>query len=335
MAINPSTNATMAGRITAADANYPYGSSKDETAPGAGDGTPYFLARANDIFGFQQALLKAAGIVPSGNADTVLVSQYAQSLVELISGRAYNYDESGVADAYVLDVRTDQHAPQSYFDGLEARFSPGNANTGACTANIAGLGGKSIKTKAGADPAAGDLPAGGDIILRYDLTNDWLTIDNATAANAFGDQLLHIQDQKTSGTDGGTFTSGAKRTRDLNTVLINGISGASLSTNQITLPAGTYFVMANAPAYRVDPHKLTIYNVTDAAYELDGTSERSDGSYFTQTRSFVAGTFTLAASKVLELSHECTTTKSTNGFGNSCAFGEPEVYADVKIWKVA
>jgi len=80
MAINPSTNATMSGRITAADADYPYGSTKDETAPGAEDGTPYFKARADDLFGLMQWLLDQAGITPSGNADTVLASDYGDAL---------------------------------------------------------------------------------------------------------------------------------------------------------------------------------------------------------------------------------------------------------------
>lgn len=79
MAINPNDNPTMAGRITPPDSDYPYGSSKNETSAGAGDGTPYFEGRANDIFGFQQALLTVAGIVPSGSADTALVSQYLES----------------------------------------------------------------------------------------------------------------------------------------------------------------------------------------------------------------------------------------------------------------
>lgn len=80
MAINPSTDATMAGRITPADADFPYGSSKNETAPGAGDGSPYFKARADDIFGLQQWLLTVAGIVPTGTADNVNASQYGDAL---------------------------------------------------------------------------------------------------------------------------------------------------------------------------------------------------------------------------------------------------------------
>jgi hypothetical protein len=86
MAINPNTNATMSGRVTAPTLDYPYGSSKNESAPGAGDGTPYFLARADDIFGFQQWLLAQASIVPSGNADTVRASDYGDALRFLLNG---------------------------------------------------------------------------------------------------------------------------------------------------------------------------------------------------------------------------------------------------------
>lgn len=85
MAINPNTNTTIAGRITAPSSGYPYGSAKNETTPGAGDGTPYFKARADDIFGFQQALLAAAAITPSGNADQVGASQYLDALHAIIN----------------------------------------------------------------------------------------------------------------------------------------------------------------------------------------------------------------------------------------------------------
>lgn len=138
MALNPST--AYPGRITAPDANYTYGSSKNESSPGAGDGTPYEKARADDVFGFQQALLRLSSIVPSGNAETQLVSQYVQAMVELAAGRAAAYDESGVADAYVLDPQANQFGPASYFDGLTVDFVPGNPNTGAATVDLNGIG---------------------------------------------------------------------------------------------------------------------------------------------------------------------------------------------------
>lgn len=177
MALNISTDANFVGRHTAPDANYLYGSSKDETSPGAGDGSPYILKRANDIFGFQQALLKSSGIVPNGSAETQLISEYLQSIVELASGRAFNYDDSGVANAYVLDAQTDQQTIQSLFDGLIAEFIVSNSNTTASTVNVAGTGVKNIVNTA----AANTLTAGNRIKLRYRLgTDDWEIIAKPT-----------------------------------------------------------------------------------------------------------------------------------------------------------
>lgn len=169
MSINPNTK--YPGRIVAPTLDYPYGSSKNETSPGAGDGTPYEQARANDIFGFQQALLKSASITPSGSAETALVSEYLQSIVEIASGRAFNYDDSGVADAYVVDVRANQQGPRSYFDGMVVKFTPSAANTGPCTADVSGLGVLDIKFPGGTDdPAANTLNTNSETTLIYRST---------------------------------------------------------------------------------------------------------------------------------------------------------------------
>jgi hypothetical protein len=114
MAINPNTNATMSGRVTSPTLDYPYGSSKNESAPGAGDGTPYFLARADDIFGFQQWLLAQASIVPSGDADNARISDYGDALSFLLdnarAGRKnllignFFVNQRGVSGAVVLSA---------------------------------------------------------------------------------------------------------------------------------------------------------------------------------------------------------------------------------------
>lgn len=101
-----------------------------------------FAERIQD--GFQRSLLSSASITNGGGAETATASDYFAAVVELASGRAFNYDESGVADAYVLDVQTNQQGPQSYFTGLEVIFTAGNANTGSSTVNVAGLGVKNI-----------------------------------------------------------------------------------------------------------------------------------------------------------------------------------------------
>lgn len=166
MAINPETQ--FVGKITASSVDYPYGEARDITTPGDGTGTPWLAVLLNDLFGLQQALLKAAGTVPSGSPDKVAASEYLEAIVELASGRAFLYDDSGVADAYVLDVRTDQQAPGSLFEGQLLRFVPANTNTGASTANPFGEGVEDIKLIGGIDdPIAGQIIAGSETDLIY------------------------------------------------------------------------------------------------------------------------------------------------------------------------
>lgn len=147
--------------------------------------------------------------------------------------------------------------------------------------------------------------------------------------------LLHVRDQKASGTDGGTFTSGAWRTRDLNTVLTNEIAGASLAANQITLPAGKYQIEARAPAYRVKQHKMKLRNTTDLADTLIGLSADADDTNNVGTHTFLSGRFAISGVKVLEIQHQCTITRAASGLGVNSAFGVVEVFTDVLIWKIA
>ena len=103
MALNPGTNTTMDGRITSPTTAYPYGSAKDETTPDAADGTPYFKARADDVFGFQQALLREASIVPTGNPDTAITSQYLTALKSIITSGTLIWARTGNTDQIPLN----------------------------------------------------------------------------------------------------------------------------------------------------------------------------------------------------------------------------------------
>ena len=71
------------------------------------------------------------------------------------------YGDSGVADAYVLAPLDSRLAPPLYFNGMKIRFVPLVTNTGASTANVDGIGLKSIKLiDTVTDPRAGDILAG-------------------------------------------------------------------------------------------------------------------------------------------------------------------------------
>lgn len=191
MAINP--NVLYPTQTTAPSADYTYGGAQDITIPGDNTGTPWKAALLNDIFGAQQALLKSSGIVPSGTPEKVGASQYLQSIVELVSGRATAYNDSGVANAYVMDLRTGQQYAASLFIGLAVKFTPANDSTGAATIDYNGTvdalvdrtGGAlvdgqlvaGIETTAVFDGSNWRLMPGGEVDLRCDLITHELTVD--------------------------------------------------------------------------------------------------------------------------------------------------------------
>ena len=147
--------------------------------------------------------------------------------------------------------------------------------------------------------------------------------------------ILWVRDQKSSGVAGGSSVAGSQ-TRTLNTTLANTISGASLSGNQLTLPAGTYRLNAIAPAVGVSGHQLSIYNVTDGVTLAYGQSmyTASAGSENSQAR-IAPVQFTLSATKVLRVDHWTASASTTNGLGRASSSPQGEAYAEVFIEKVA
>lgn len=149
-------------------------------------------------------------------------------------------------------------------------------------------------------------------------------------------QAMVVSDQKSSGTHGGASTSGVQ-TRTLNTVESNTISGASLTSNQVTLPAGTYSVIGIVPAGNVSSHRARLYNATDSANIILGSSENATNgavSDLVDTNSIIVGRFTLAASKAIEVRHYTAQAESTWGLGNAVSeAGVNEVYTRLFITK--
>ena len=114
MATNPNLLPDNSGRITAPDASYPYGSAKDDTTGIAGDGTPIKKALLNDTYGFYQWLMTQAGIVPSGSADTALVSQLGESLISIIE----KLTDKEVTVNFASDADITLTAEQDYYGRL-------------------------------------------------------------------------------------------------------------------------------------------------------------------------------------------------------------------------
>jgi hypothetical protein len=124
-----------------------------------------------------------------------------------------------------------------------------------------------------------------------------------------------IADQKASGTDGGTFSSGAWRTRDLNTEIADDDSIVSINSNQFTLAAGTYFINFRATAFRCDNHVAKLYNVTGSADIAFGMATQSADGDIATSVSEGACVHTITSNNTYEIQHRTNEGENTNGFG--------------------
>ena len=136
------------------------------------------------------------------------------------------------------------------------------------------------------------------------------TIANSGTATGFGlfSSYAIITDQKTSGTEGGTATSGAWRTRDLQTEIADPDSIVSITTNEFTLGAGTYLIKWSAPFAEVVFAQTRLYNSTDTTEVEVGQSALVNASM--TGISVGSARTTIAGSKAFRIEYQVNTTKS-------------------------
>lgn len=92
MALKPSDR--YPGQIDTSDlVAYPQGKARNRTLPLDGTGTPFERDLVNDLFGWQQALLRYAGITPSEVPDNAIVSQYLDAIDSMIPKAVDNWDK--------------------------------------------------------------------------------------------------------------------------------------------------------------------------------------------------------------------------------------------------
>jgi hypothetical protein len=146
-------------------------------------------------------------------------------------------------------------------------------------------------------------------------------------------RIAVLRDEKSATTMGGACASNTWNVRTLNVLEDPTSIVTSLSSNQFTLPAGTYRFTGNAPVYNTGYHKVAIENSTDATRPLIGSAEYS---YQTTTRSFLRGIITIASPKSFYFIHNsggCTGGSSDLGLA-SASLGSTEVYAILEIEKL-
>ncbi len=166
-------------------------------------------------------------------------------------------------------------------------------------------------------------------------TNGSGVLSFISSGGKFESALLHVRDEKANGTVGGSTTAGSFVTRVLNTSLTNEISGASLSSNQITLPSGTYYLQGFVPCYNTERNIVKLRNVTDSSDTLQSQNTFIGGSSGSTPLIRISGRFTISAQKTFEIQHRVDNNSGSESFGVQIGFGFTEIYSDIQIWKVA
>lgn len=191
------------------------------------------------------------------------------------------------------------------------------------------------KFPGGTAPAISRTAAAVDVIEGFARTTGIIEVTSIKLQDLqpYAGPDIVIEDQKTSGTAGGTATSGSDEVRTLNTEVKDRLGICAIASNQITISVpGTYRFEWDAPAYDIGgAHQSMLYDVTAAAILKRGATAYTSAIL---TISSGAHEVTITASNVYEIRHRVTTTKATSGHGIPGSFGT-ETYTRVKIWKLA
>lgn len=145
--------------------------------------------------------------------------------------------------------------------------------------------------------------------------------------------VLHVREQQTSGTNAGTSAANGTQTRVFNTIVVNTIAGASLASNTVTLPAGTYQVLARIPSYGAVSNSANLFNSSDSTVTLISGSS-SQGSTASDNI-FIMGFFTIAATKNFTIVQWTLSSQVNFGLGAAGSLpGQLEVYSDAIYMKI-
>ncbi len=176
--------------------------------------------------------------------------------------------------------------------------------------------------------------AGDDVsLVRYSSTGvidpSWgiLGIEDQPEGSMLNVPVL-IYDQKSVGTNGGTFTADSWQPRDLTTINSTNIN-ISLAANQITLLPGQYHLYIVAPAYKVGIHQIRLQDITDNYTVALGNSSIA-GTQGGANYSTIDTIFTVSKQTVFEIQHQCTITETGDGFGIAAGFSN-EIYTQARI----
>lgn len=278
---------------------------------------------------------KIKGITVSTNTPSIGQALVATSTTEVewqnvaASGAEVDLYEEGVVTTTAVDAIDFQ----SGFDvsGTQVSLDFSEVVTGdiqSTTTNVITVTGIRDITVTSASPT-------NNYVLGYNSATgqiEWMEQTGSGGGGSGGANYEYIllKDVKTAGTGGGTFTSGAWRTRTINTEEFDTGSNVTITANQMTLEAGTYYVNIAAAASSVNGHQAILYDVDNTTTLLIGTSNFDGGVNTVNTFSHLYGKITLASQTTLEVRHK----SGFNGtFGVADANLAEQCYLTIEMFK--
>ena len=146
-------------------------------------------------------------------------------------------------------------------------------------------------------------------------------------------RTVYLKDSKASTTVGGAATTGSYQTSVINT-LEGDTSFVTLSSNQVTLGAGTYLVDIEVPFYQTDDSKAKLYDVTGAADQIIGSVVTSTAADGVVVKSRIVSQMTITTLTDFEVRYRVDTNTSTSDLGKPAGFGDVEIYLNGSITKI-
>lgn len=147
-----------------------------------------------------------------------------------------------------------------------------------------------------------------------------------------GTSIAIFSNQQGSSVGGGNCTAGTWNQTPLNTTDLSQ-SWASLSSNQITLSAGTYYFNVTSPVFGVGLYQTSIFDTTNSIRYL-GQSGYSNPSLVADSSSFISAQATIVGSTIYEVDMYPDTSQTGFGFGIPNTIGT-NVYCRITVTKLA